>query len=59
MRLADTAEPYLDGAEQVERIEMIGRRLEHAGIDFLGIAQAPLTMQGHRLVEGLAEIEWC
>ena len=57
MRLADAAELRLDGAEQIERVEMIGRGLEHAGINLLGVAQAALPVQGQRLVHGLTEVE--
>ena len=38
LRLADLAELHFDRAEKIERIELIGRGLEHARIDSLGLA---------------------
>src|SRR5262249_49586735 len=46
----------LDGAEKVERVELIGQRLEDAGIDFLRLAQPPLLLQRHGLLQRLPEI---
>jgi len=59
VRLADAAKPPLDGAEQVQRIEMIGCGFEHASINLLRVAQAALPVQSDRFVESLAEIEGC
>src|SRR5262249_28511925 len=56
-RLAELALLHLDRAEEIERIEMIGRRLEHPGIDFLRPPQLPLPVQGDGFAERLAEIE--
>src|SRR5215470_9958464 len=47
----------LDGAEKVERVELIGQRLEDAGIDFLRLAQPPLLLQRHGLLQRLPEAE--
>ena len=57
MRFADAAELRLDGAEQIERVEMIRRGLEHARVNFLGVAQPALPVQRQGLVERLAEVE--
>src|SRR5580704_16743914 len=57
MRLADAAKLRLDGAEQIERVEMIRRGFEHAGVDLLGVAQPALPVQRHSLVHGLTEVE--
>ena len=35
-----------DGAEKIERVELIGRCLEHARVDLLRLAQPPLLLQG-------------
>jgi hypothetical protein len=47
----------LDGAEQMQRIEMIGRGFEDAGIKLFGVTQAALAMQADRLIHGLRDIE--
>src|SRR5579862_5965689 len=57
MRLADAAELRLDGAEQVERVEMIRRGFEHARVNLLGVAQPALPVQRQGLVHGLPEVE--
>src|SRR5579864_6148951 len=57
MRLAEPAELRLDGAEQVERVEMIRRGFEHARINLLGVAQPSLPVQRQSLVHGLTEVE--
>ena len=57
MRLADPAELRLDGAEQIERVEMIRRGFEHARINLLGVAQPALPVQRQGLVHGLTEVE--
>jgi len=57
LRLAELALLYLDRAEEIERIEMIGRGLEHACIDSLRLAQLSLPVQRHGFAERLAEIE--
>src|SRR5258708_37565234 len=57
MRLADPAELRLDGAEQVERVEMIRRGFEHARVNLLGVAQPALPVQRQGLVHGLSEVE--
>src|SRR5579862_5451024 len=57
MRLADAAELRLDGAEQIERVEMIRRGLEHARVNLLGVAQPALPVQRQSLVHGLTEVE--
>src|SRR6202035_2078937 len=41
-----------------ERVEMIRRGLEHAGVNLLGVAQPALPVQRHGLVHGLTEVEW-
>src|SRR5215471_3248968 len=46
----------LDGAEKVERVELIRQRLEYAGIDLLRLAQPPLLLQRHGLLQRLPEI---
>ena len=35
-----------DCAEKIERVELIGRCLEHARVDLLRLAQPPLLLQG-------------
>ena len=45
MRFAHAAELRLDGAEHIERIEMIRRRHEHQRIDILSLAQPALALQ--------------
>ena len=57
MRLAHASELRLDGAELIERLEIIGRRLEHARKDLLGVAQLALALQGHCLVKRLIDVE--
>src|SRR5580693_1979890 len=57
MRLADPAELRLDGAEQIERVEMIRRGFEHTGVNLLGVAQPALPVQRHGLVHGLTEVK--
>ena len=47
----------LDQSEQMQRIEIVRRGLERARVELLGIAQAPLLMQAHRLLQGLRNIE--
>src|SRR5262249_28037193 len=46
----------LDGTEKIERVELIGQRLEHAGIDLLRLAQPALLLQRHGLLQRLPEI---
>src|SRR5215813_10703821 len=46
----------LDGAEKVERVELIGQRLEHADINLLRLAQPSLLLQRHGLLQCLSEI---
>src|SRR5580693_5548023 len=57
MRLADPAKLRLDGAEQIERVEMVRRGFEHAGVNLLGLAQPALPVQCQSLVHGLTEVE--
>ena len=45
MRFAHAAELRLDGAEHIERIEMIRRRHEHQRIDILSLAQPALALR--------------
>ena len=47
----------LDQAEQMQRVEIIRRRLERARVEFFGFAQASLLMQAQRLLQGLRNIE--
>src|SRR5262249_56162905 len=46
----------LDRAEKIERVELIGQRLEHAGIDLLRLAQPSLLLQRHGLLQRLPKI---
>ena len=57
MRLADPPELRLDGAEQIERVEIIRRGFEHARVNLLGVAQPALPVQRQGLVHGLTEVE--
>jgi hypothetical protein len=38
----------------MQRVEISGRRLKDAGVDFFGIGQAALPMERKRLLQGLA-----
>jgi hypothetical protein len=57
VRFAHLAALRLDQAEQVQRVEIVRGRLERAGIEFFGVAQAALLMQAQRLLQGLRNIE--
>jgi len=57
LRLAELTLLHLDRAEEIERIEMIRRSLEHARIDSLRLAQLSLPVQRHGFAKSLAEIE--
>src|SRR5262249_25743107 len=46
----------LDRTEKIERVELIGQRLEHAGVDLLRLAQPSLLLQRHRLLQRLSDI---
>src|SRR5262249_8515001 len=46
----------LDRTEKIERVELIGQRLEHAGIDLLRLAQPSLLLQRPRLLQRLSDI---
>ena len=54
---ADASELRFHGAEQIKRIEIIGRGFEHARIDFLGLTQPALAMQPNGFVDQLANVE--
>ena len=54
--LAGLSALRLDGAEKVERVELVGQRLEHARINLLRLAQPSLLLQRHGLLQGLPEI---
>jgi len=41
----------------MQRIEIVRRGLERAGIEFFGVAQAALLMQAQRLLQGLRNVE--
>ena len=47
----------LDQAQQMERVEIIGRCLEGARIELFCLAQATLLMQGECLLQGLRNVE--
>ena len=47
----------LDGAEQMQRVEIVRRGLEHAGIEFFRLAQPVLPVQRDRLLHGLRDVE--
>ena len=47
----------LDQSKQMQRVEIIRGGLERTGVEFLGIAQAPLLVQAHRFLQGLRNIE--
>src|SRR5262245_37276320 len=40
-----------DGAEEIERVELIRRSLKHARVNLLGLAQPSLLLQRHGLAE--------
>jgi len=47
----------LDQAQQMERVEIIGRCLEGARVELFCLAQATLLMQGECLLQGLRNVE--
>ena len=47
----------VDQAEKMQRIEIVGRGLEHARVKFLSFAQTPLLMQAQRILQNLRDIE--
>jgi hypothetical protein len=57
LRLAELTLLNLDGAEEIERVEMIGRGFEDARIEPLRLAQPALPVQRHRLAERLTQVE--
>ena len=57
MGFAHLAALRLDQAEQMQRVEIIRRRLQRAGIELFGFAQTSLLMQAQRLLQGLRYIE--
>src|SRR5215470_16864300 len=57
LRFAELALLHLDPAEEIERIEPVGRRLEEPRVDSLRFAQLPLLMQGHRFAQRHSGIE--
>ena len=57
VRFTHLAALRLDQAEQMQRIEIVRRRLERACIKFFGFAQAALLMQAQRLLQGLRNVE--
>src|SRR6185503_4543888 len=56
-RLAELTLLHLNRAEEIERIEMIRRGLEHAPINSLRLSQLSLPVQRHGFAECPAEIE--
>ncbi len=47
----------IDQAQQMQRIEVVGRGLERAGVKLLSLAQTPLLMQAQRFLQNLRDIE--
>ena len=47
----------LDRAEQMQRIEIIRRSLQHAGIEFFRLAQPALPVQADGVLQGLRDVE--
>ena len=41
----------------MQRVEIIGRGLEHARVKLLGLAQPALPLQAERLLQSLADVE--
>src|SRR5262249_55817305 len=45
-----------DRTEEIERVELVGHRLQHPGVDLLRLAQATLLLQRHGIAQRLPEI---
>ncbi len=43
--------------EQMQRVEMVRRRLQHARVKLLGLAQPPLLVQGDGVLHRLRQVE--
>ncbi len=56
--LAGLTELRLDGAEEIERVEVIGRDLDDARVGLFRLAQLSLPVQGQRLLEHLRDSCW-
>src|ERR1043166_3187165 len=54
--LASLAGLMLEQAQEMQRIEVCAARLENARINFLGLRQVALSVQGHGLRECLREV---
>src|SRR5262249_29173402 len=52
-----------DRTEEIERVELVGHRLQHPGVDLLRLAQAALLLQRHGIAQRQSEIRqalrWC
>jgi len=48
----------LDEAKQMQRVEVLRRRFEHARVQLLGLAQLALPVQGERVLHGGGNVEW-
>ena len=57
LRLAHLSRLRLGKPEQMQRVEIIGRGLEHARVKLLGFAQPALPLQAERLLQSLADVE--
>src|SRR5882724_11225611 len=55
--LAGLAALVVQHAEQMQRIEIVALRLEHARVEARRLVEAALLMQRDRLLEGLAGVE--